>query len=150
MASYRRSLYRQSGRGSSSHNYKNEIEDHVNHWDRVWITPLVNSPGAPQDSSHISQGYSANSVSILNKVNGSHGTTVNGANGTNGSTANGETTSTITCKVKTWAMYTNHGDYTPLIDGDDLDTLDLVAATATHKARFKVSLPEGKQISESL
>lgn len=149
MVSYRRSLYRQSGRSSSVQAYKNEIDEHVSHWSRVWITPLVNAPGGPHDATNKSNGHQSNNDALkgsyINAVPSIDAPNSGTPGSTNSNDPNDAAKSAVIPKIKMWAMLANPNDYVPVTDGDETDHLDLVAATAAHKAKYAVTLPEDVQ-----
>lgn len=117
---------------------------------RVWITPLVNAPGGPHDATNKSNGHQSNNDALK-------GSYINGVpsidapnSGTPGSTNSNDPNenaakSAVIPKIKMWAMLANPNDYVPVTDGDETDHLDLVAATAAHKAKNAVTLPEDVQ-----
>lgn len=133
MVSYRRSLYRQSTRGSS-HSHKNEIEDHVNHYDRVWVSPVISTPGLNSNSSSSANASSNRQQSLAAATAAAHE-----AHAASGLDNSGSAPPTVPCLVKTWAMLTNHGDYVPVQDGDPEDLLDLLSAKSNTTAKRPIS-----------
>lgn len=139
MVSYRRSLYRQSG-SRGVHNHKNEIEEHVNYWRRVWITPTLSTTSTGSKQNVIST-TSSSSVTSLQSSTGA----VNPNNSGSVITADiNERDASSGSMIKTWAMYVNSSDYMPVEDGDADDMLDLAAAAAENNNNITARNKEKK------